>query len=367
MHFNYGGNWTALFTTGDRFPPPPELAAHTYIFKGSDGFDGQFYRYMAHDPWIRQHWTQSFDLEPVRYDRILVPALAWLLAAGRDRYIDASYVALILGSIFLGVFWLAGYAAELGRHPAWGLAFLLVPATLVAADRMTVDVVMVALCVPLLRYAKKPQVWPLYLVLATAVLLRDTGVMLIVAVCGYELARRQWQRVVIFAAAVLPAAVWYFYARYRLDAIGVPRSIHGLTRQLFQNVAIGVFFKLFHPDHYAFSPLVNRAVQFADVMSLCGFLALLAAGIWSLRRIPWDIEQWVIVSFAALILVASAPYVWGNVFNYGRQFSVLIFFTALGPLRNGAWWPLVAVILMTLRVGVQLAPQALGILHGLTS
>ena len=29
VHFNYGGNWTGLFCTGDYFPAPPELAAGT--------------------------------------------------------------------------------------------------------------------------------------------------------------------------------------------------------------------------------------------------------------------------------------------------------------------------------------------------
>jgi hypothetical protein len=50
VHVNYGGNWTALFTTGELHPAPPELAGNTYRFPASNGYDGQFYRYVAHAP-----------------------------------------------------------------------------------------------------------------------------------------------------------------------------------------------------------------------------------------------------------------------------------------------------------------------------
>ena len=34
VHFNYGGNWTALFMTGALHPVPPEMPGQTYIFPG---------------------------------------------------------------------------------------------------------------------------------------------------------------------------------------------------------------------------------------------------------------------------------------------------------------------------------------------
>ena len=80
MHFNYAGNWTALFMTGDLSPTPPAELPRTYVFPGSYGYDGQFYRYVAHLPWFRADWARYFDSPRMRYYRILVPALAWLSA-----------------------------------------------------------------------------------------------------------------------------------------------------------------------------------------------------------------------------------------------------------------------------------------------
>ncbi|HXM41822.1 MAG TPA: hypothetical protein VN924_11245 [Bryobacteraceae bacterium] len=50
---NYGGNWTALYCTGDKFSIPPALASENiYSFKQSYGWDGQFYHYISHDPFL---------------------------------------------------------------------------------------------------------------------------------------------------------------------------------------------------------------------------------------------------------------------------------------------------------------------------
>src|SRR5690606_31990012 len=40
-----GGNWTILFCSGEKLPPPPDVAGEMYQFPDSYGFDGQFYFY----------------------------------------------------------------------------------------------------------------------------------------------------------------------------------------------------------------------------------------------------------------------------------------------------------------------------------
>src|ERR1035441_10957023 len=90
VHFNYGGNWTALFMTGEFHPPPPHLAGHTYLFKASTGYDGQFYRYVAHAPWYRADWARYYDSPRLRNERILVPALAWVLADRKSTRLNSS-------------------------------------------------------------------------------------------------------------------------------------------------------------------------------------------------------------------------------------------------------------------------------------
>jgi hypothetical protein len=365
VYCNYQGNWTALFMTGDHRQVPPELASQTYLFHGSPGYDGQFYRYVAHDPWARPDWRQYYDNGRLRHYRILVPALAWLLAAGRDQFVEPVYIGLILGWIFLGVYWLGRYAQAQGYRPAWGLGFLLLPATLTSIDRMTVDVALAALCVALVLYSREKSVPKIYVVLLLAPLVRETGALLIAAVCGYELTRKCWRRAAVFATAILPAAVWYAYIVSHIATLAVRHTggkRHWLPVWIFQSPGIGIFIRLFRPVHYHFNAWLTWMAQIADVLALCGFLALVAIGIWILRRRPWTLEQWVILLFLAAILATSSSGFWNNVYGYGRPYTPLIFLVTSVALSRGIRWALVPSLLLAARIGMQIAPQMDGVL-----
>src|SRR5450631_297545 len=54
VHYNYSGNWTALFGGGTLFAAPPDAlnSEHIYRFPNSRGYDGQIYHIMAHDPFM---------------------------------------------------------------------------------------------------------------------------------------------------------------------------------------------------------------------------------------------------------------------------------------------------------------------------
>ncbi len=117
VHFNYGGNWTALFCIGGKSPIPAELESGSWIFTGSAGYDGQYYRIVAHDPWMHNGWWRFLDSR-IRYKRILLPAAAWLCALGQPRWIDGSYILLILVFVFAGTWFTAMWVALDGR-PVW--------------------------------------------------------------------------------------------------------------------------------------------------------------------------------------------------------------------------------------------------------
>src|SRR5277367_3420602 len=147
VRYNYGGNWSALFCIAPHMPVPDFLRSEKlYIFQGSAGFDGQEYHLIAHDPWLRRGSADAIIGPAIFYQRIFVPALAWAFALGRDSWIHSAYYAVILAFIFLGTYWSSLLAERSGIHSAWGLAFLLTPATLTSLDRMTVDVA-VAACI----------------------------------------------------------------------------------------------------------------------------------------------------------------------------------------------------------------------------
>src|SRR5574342_339550 len=62
VHCNYSGNWTALFCVGANLGVPPALAFEHIVEFTEDGFDGQYYHTMAHDPLMRRGFTRHLDL-----------------------------------------------------------------------------------------------------------------------------------------------------------------------------------------------------------------------------------------------------------------------------------------------------------------
>jgi hypothetical protein len=198
VHCLWDENRTALFVHGKYFPVPPELARENIHLFDNWGYDGQFCHCIAHDPLRRSSISRYVDIPNVRYQRILVPGLAYLLVGGQQALIDLAYYVVILLSVFAGSFWLSRYASRHDRHPAWGLTFVLVPSVLVSLERMTGEVALAALTVGFALYATNVPSWKLYLILVGAAFTRESGLMLVAAYCLYCLWRLKFVRCLIF-------------------------------------------------------------------------------------------------------------------------------------------------------------------------
>ena len=270
VRYNFGGNWSALFYTSGLWPVPPALAfENIYQFPNSNGWDGQFYHIMAHDPFLRTDQTGNIDAPRLRYRRILLPALASLLAAGKSYRIDNAYRFAILLFVFAGAYWLARIAQSSGRSPAWGLAFALIPGAIVSIDRMGIDVVLAALCLGFACYSRSATDAPakasaLFGILVLAGLSRDTGLLLTAGLCLSLLIRRQLGRAILFSAAGAPTLAWYLYINSRT----APYPFDGTIAIPFA----GVMDRLAHPMEYPFGHWLSLWMKSLDALAVGGIL-----------------------------------------------------------------------------------------------
>ncbi|MGA3025140.1 MAG: hypothetical protein ABSF98_10240 [Bryobacteraceae bacterium] len=358
---NYAANWTALFCTGAVRGVPPTLASeHIYLFPGSTGFDGQMYHYIAHDPLMRSQELKRYVDEPrMRYRRILLPALAWLLALGRAGWIDGMYLAVNLLFVGLGVFWSAELLRGIGRHPAWGLLFLLLPATVVSVDRLVTDGALAALAVAFVLHAKRP-CWQLFLVLAAATLTRETGFLLLAGYCGYLSIQRRWATAAVFSLAGLPAALWYGYVQLH------SAPLHYAPHWLPLPELLG---SLLHPVLYPAGVPLVPLVQAADLLALAGMLLAFALAILLVARGCLQPECLAALLFAlvGIFVLPQRTDEWQNVYGFGRAWSPLLLFLAVEALRRRSVAWLLPWALMVPRLAIQIAPQALGAIKALAA
>lgn len=351
---NYGGNWSALFCTGGRLTAPPALHdERIHRFANAYGYDGQYYHYIAHDPFLRHGFESYVDAPRLRYRRILVPLVAWMAAAGDPEWIDRAYRAVILAFVFAGSWWLSRFAGSLGLSPLWGAGFLAVPAVAISLDRMTVDIALAAFSVAFALYTAEQRTGRLFAVLALASLTRETGLVPVASACLSELFFRRIGRAALMGSAALPALAWYAYVAthtsgYPAEWMGWPLS--GLLPQFLEW------------KRYQLPAFLAGLVVALDYLALAAvpaaFVAVIALARRSLRR-PIELAT---VIFALLTVFLSRADAWQDVYGFPRTLTPLFLLPALCALERRDWRLAVPLAMVVPRVWAQFAPQLLGVL-----
>ena len=356
VHYNRGGNWTALFLSGSRFPVPPALAAeNVYVFPDSAGYDGQMYHYVAHDPLLRHGFGEFVDNARLRYRRILLPASAFLLAFGHQCAIDACYIAANLLFLFFGAWWTARYFALSNLNPAWSILFVATPAAVTSLDRLTVDLSTTALAMGFAYYAKIDSRWRLYFLLVLAGLSRETGLILIAAYCLSRLAQRRFKQAVLFGTAAVPTALWYLYINARTDKI---------LGSWFKAPLSGMIQWSLHPLPYQYSLAVNVLIVTLEYLSMAGVFIACVLAVLMLFRNPFGHLEIAAGLFTGLAVCFNETF-YQDALGGGRVLSPLLIFLILGNAATlSAIWCL-PLLLVAMRTWLQLLSPFLGIVKGI--
>lgn len=359
VHYSYDAKWTGLFCIGERSNVPPELDhPGLYRFPGSPGHDGQFYYLIAHDPLARRGFGPYVDNPSLRWRRILVPALAYTLAAGRPEAIPAAYVAIVLASVFLGSYWLSTFCARAGWSPLGGALFLTIPAVAVTLDRMTVDAPLAALCIGFALHGSRKPSRKTYAILAAAPLIRETGLVLHAAFCLRQTIDRRFREAGLGMITALPWLAWEVFLRLRLPADGTswtsPVPLRGLVG------------RTLNPIQFEITSAWLGLAALLDNVALTGIwvaLALTLGLAW--RRKTALLHLSCIVFLGAVMFVAKED-VWADAYAFGRTLSPLLIWTGLMGVESRRGWYLLPWALNIPRIALQIATVSLPFLRALT-
>ena len=354
VHFNYGGNLTALFCHGSQYPLPPGLAAeHIYVFPNSGGYDGQSYHYMAHDLFDRTDIGRAIPDPSLRYPRILLPAMAHLLALGRPEWIDVSFLVCNLLFLGLGAYWLGQLLERIGVNPLFAILYCVVPVAIISLDRMVVDLALTSLALGFAVYLEPESPWKLYIILVAAPLCREMGFLLWGAYVVRLLWLRRYRQIAIFATAILPGLLWTMWVRSAIprgDAFGMPpiRPLWGMVQAAL------------HPRSYPFPATEVAVIRVLDWMQLAGNLLAISIALSRVRSVGRDAVVNACFLFACLALTFTY-FEWDDPFARARILAPLFLFQFLerGRLTR------LPLLLVTPRVWLELTPQVLGILRGI--
>jgi hypothetical protein len=361
VHFNYHGEWTGLFCIGDKKPLPPAIAAeHPFLFVNTYGYDGQFYHALAHDPWLTRGYAESFDAPLMRSRRILMSALAWLAAFGRDKSIDRGLIGVSLLFIGLGAYCTARLSAANGRSPWWGLFYIALPPVLTSIDRTLTDGPLTALVVGFLWFAHERRWIPLWIVCALAALTRETGMGLAPAAALYFLWRRDIGRAAAFACSLAPALAWYWYCAQHTSA-----SMEHLGFAPF----VGLVQRLLELSHYQLPHWIDLTVAFLDHLALIGVLMTYWAVWHRLRSRDTSLAAFALYVYAGLPAILRPGGDWYDGYAFGRTLGPFLILCAADVFETGTAAGVARAVLPAAlqdpRIMLQWAVQVLTVARGL--
>jgi len=358
IRYNYGGNWMALFYTGSYASTPAALNfENIYTVRDSEGYDGQFYHYVAHDPFLRTSIEQSVDNPRLRWRRILVPGLAFLLAGGQPAYVDAAFFSVTLAFAALGVYWTARFCLHYGGNPACGFGFLLVPGVLTSIDRMTIDIALAALCAGYGFYAAQDQFRKILPILTLAPLARETGFCLVFGAVVYYLQRKNRSRSVVSAAMAVPGLAWIVFVNRKTPA--------DLTAWLSPIPLAGLARRTLEPLQFALSSRWLMLAAALDYIAVLGMWLAIVLTLWMLLGKTSGPLLPAVAGMALPVLFAGKADIWGGAYEFGRTMSPMLLLLGMHEMSTGCWRGLVPLCMVTPRILLQFEPQAKGIFRGL--
>jgi hypothetical protein len=364
VRYNYGGNWTGLFCIGDKLALPPSLVDQDlYRVPRSQGYDGQFYYYVSHDPFLKGEFLQYVDNSPLRWRRILLPALAHVMAFGRADLIAPAYIGIVLASVFAGSWWLSRLCQSASCSPFWGVCFLMVPAVATSLDRMTVDSLLAALCVAFAYYGVHRPSWRIYPVLLLAPLVRETGLVLPVAFSLFCIFHRRFKEAVLGMAMAVPWLGWTIFIHVRLWSDATP----WLSAIPFN----GLVARTLEPVQFEITGPWLAMAAFLDYLALLG----LWFGLWLAASFIWK-KKFGLLELATTIFAGSAmfvvkPDVWADAYAFARTMSPMLIWLALIGVSAHSLRLLVPLGLSIPRIAQQIGTMSIsfpgGMLYDMTA
>jgi hypothetical protein len=187
------------------------------------GYDGQFMYLMAFDPLLLrfadrpQEYRNVVDFPPYRYGRIGYSLLVKLFSGDEPRRYPATMIWIVVAAhAGLGAA-LAALVVRHGASPAAGLLYLAIPGFTMSLVFALPEAIAAFGLVSGLWCWQTRRVVPALLLLAGALLIRETGILFAVAVLlsGGEV-RGRLARVVAVGSVLTPLLVWRAYVAVRL-------------------------------------------------------------------------------------------------------------------------------------------------------
>jgi hypothetical protein len=185
------------------------------------GYDGQFTYFIALDP-NPVTVTSLLDVPAYRYQRILLPLLARLLAFGQPALIPWTIVLINLIAQTAGTALVEKLLLDLGVSRWYALVYGLWPGLAVSVRTDIAEPLSYALIAAAYLADRRNKVWPAALLFGLAVFAKETALIFVAAQLAFALFARDARRLLSLATlSVLSFVVWQIALWLWFGSIGL--------------------------------------------------------------------------------------------------------------------------------------------------
>ncbi|MBN1221441.1 MAG: hypothetical protein JXM69_21150 [Anaerolineae bacterium] len=242
---------------------------------GSEGYDGQFAYQIALDP---SGAAPYLDVPAYRYQRILYPLLARMLAFGQPGLIPWTLIIVNIAAIGVGTWATELWLSDFRMSRWYALVYGLYGGQLLALRADMTEPLAYALVVgAMLAWQRERRLWALA-AFGLAALAKETTLIFLAAYALYSLQQRQWRRTLGLCAAAAPFVAYQLLLWRWLGAFGVGSG--GANATAFSPIPLGGWLEIATVHFGAFLIISLVVVPMSIIPSL--------AGIWLSGRRLWQ-------------------------------------------------------------------------------
>lgn len=295
------------------------------------GYDGQFNYYIARDPLLLSGPPTYLDNPAYRYQRILLPALAYLLAAGQAPLIGWTLLLVNVLAMAAGCWAVLEVLGDLGANRWWVLPYLFNPAFLIGipfdlSEPLALGLVGVA-C---LAYMRRHH-WLAIGLIAAAGLAREPALSVAAAFAAFEVVQnRRWRLAARYLLAPVVVVAWDLSIWMRLGHFPAQSAAARLQLPLSGAYQATLLFLGIKPDS-AVSLLPTTRLEALAMMGLILLLALSAIALARVRK-PFHWQ----VALQGLLVLGWDFAIWRDALGFTRIAMLLIFFWTLAAAERSA-------------------------------
>lgn len=287
------------------------------IFDDKGGYDGQFYYYVAMNPFLEKGYFKN----AYRYQRILYPLLARYLAFGKENLFQYTFYLVNLIALAAGMYFFILILRQYSLHPAWSLFYGLSPASIMTVQYNLPSPVSMALIIAAVYFYTNRRIFLTTFLMALSFLTREDSIMVLLPLLIWDYqCNKKSGRIFLLASCLIPFFLWQLFITTKLGDIPVATSKETIDFIPFAGI-IG----------YIKTIEFNSIKQFGrQISTIATFFYFIALSIIIMKKLlsVRHLFYYIIAAYCILI-VFTVPSQWDNYNGLLRMFYGIFPFLAL--------------------------------------